>query len=250
MSIKKLKHGKKKLLKFNFKNKENCNCFIEIISINGGSDSSYYTDIIYKQCKNLSKELNFNFFEIKKKKNNIGNIKYLKALIKGPFSYVIFKTEEGINKFINKSYTKKKEIIQTSYCVLNVLKEKKINKIDIKKKDLKIETFKSSGAGGQHVNKTNSAVRITHIPTSIKCKSSSRRSQNQNINNAFKVINKKLEENNKSKKYRNFFSQKKYNRIYYIEKSMVYDYKTKKKNHNIKKIIKGYILPFIIKKLV
>ncbi|MGX7576577.1 peptide chain release factor-like protein [Candidatus Vidania fulgoroideorum] len=201
-------------------------CYMEICSSLGGEDSSFCVDILYRQYKYFFKVLKFSFNTIKKKKNKIGIYKYLLIKIKGKESYNLIKDEIGINKFIRKSKTKKSEIIHTSTCNVNIFPIKEKNYVEINKKDLLISTFKASGAGGQHVNKTNSAVRVKHIPTGIVAKSSSRRSQYMNKKNAIDVINFKI---NKTVFKKSRIVLKKFIRTFFLDKNILVDNRIKKK---------------------
>ncbi|MGX7582903.1 peptide chain release factor-like protein [Candidatus Vidania fulgoroideorum] len=222
------------------------NIFIEIKKGVGGLESSIFVEEFSKIYIKFLKEKSF---------VKIANI--IKDKI--GFKEIIIYTNLNMEKFLNKEKgvhriqrvpkTESKGRIHTSTLNVNILKEKKINKIDIKKKDLKIETFKSSGAGGQHVNKTNSAVRITHIPTSIKVECQSERSQHKNKNTAMKILISKIENiknkeiNIKKKKLRNenLYISKRTNKIrtYNFIQNRITDHKTGKSFKILDKFIKG-----------
>ncbi|MGX7576994.1 peptide chain release factor-like protein [Candidatus Vidania fulgoroideorum] len=210
--------------------------FIEISTSLGGVDSSFCIDLLIKQYKNYSKINNYKFEILRNKKNKIGLIKYVLLKING--GYNVLKYETGISKFIRNSKTKKSEIKQTCVCNIRVFSDKKTKNIILNKKDLKYETFKSSGAGGQHVNKTNSAVRLKYLPENIFVTCQSERSQSKNKEIAMKILLFKLNKMFHKKKKRKFFNQNSYNRIYYLNKSIFIECFTKKKK-SIKELLKG-----------
>ncbi|WDI79481.1 PCRF domain-containing protein [Candidatus Vidania fulgoroideae] len=207
-----------------FKKKKDC--YIEIFSKKGGQDSSYCVNILFEQYVNFFYREKIIFNVLKTKVNKININKYLLIFIKDEFE--LLKGENGINKFIKKSNTKKSEIKHTCYCSVKITSISINNKIDIKKEDITISSFKASGAGGQHVNKTNSAVRIKHIPTGITVSCQNQRSQLQNKNEAVKILKFKLEKKNKKKKMRYF--NERIIRIYFIEENLVVDKRVNIKN--------------------
>ncbi|MGX7589130.1 peptide chain release factor-like protein [Candidatus Vidania fulgoroideorum] len=214
---------KKKEKKIFFKNK--IDCYMEIYSKKGGEDSSFCVKILYKQYKNffLKEKIKYNIIRIKTNKLKIK--KYFLILIKE--KYEMFKTENGINKFIKNSKTKNSEITHTCYCSVKITPIS-YNKIVIKKEDIIITSFKASGAGGQHVNKTNSAVRIKHIPTNIIVESQNQRSQLQNKKEAMKILKLKIALYTYKKKDR-FFNEK-IVRIYFLKKNIVIDKRIDRKS--------------------
>lgn len=140
---------------------------------------------------------------ISKSENSSGGLKDIKIEIEGKKVYKKLMYESGVHRVQRSPKTESKGRIHTSTCKVAVYKKYIKNSNDIKSKDLKVETFKSSGAGGQHVNKTNSAVRIKHLPTNIVVECQKERSQHKNKKHALILIknkiNKKTEDENLKK---------------------------------------------------
>jgi len=114
--------------------------------------------------------------------------------IKGYCAYGFLKKETGVHRLVRQSPFNAKNLRQTSFVLINVLPDipDADDEIEIKYEDLKIDTFKSSGPGGQYVNKTESAVRITHIPTGLTVASQTERLQGKNKENAIRILKAKL----------------------------------------------------------
>jgi len=122
--------------------------------------------------------------------------------IKGNFAYGFLKKETGAHRLVRISPFSAQKLRHTSFVLVNVLPEIRENDVEIKIKpeDLRIDTFKASGPGGQYVNKTESAIRITHIPTGIVVASQTERLQGKNKDNAMKILYAKLYQLKEEKK--------------------------------------------------
>ncbi|UOQ37983.1 Peptide chain release factor 2 [Candidatus Vidania fulgoroideae] len=214
--------------------------FFEIKAGPGGKDSKNCTYILYKQYKNFFSNRKVNFKIIEIKKTGKDQINYVLFEVKNKEKIKKYlENEVGVHKLIRNSKFKKKENVQTSLCHINLIPKIEKEEIKIIKKEIKIDTFKSRGPGGQSVNKTNSAVRITHIPTGITAECQKERSQHTNIKIAKKKIIFKISKTQENRKGIGSINWSKIVRIYFLDKSLIIDNIYKKKTNKIKEVLSG-----------
>ena len=173
---------------------------MEIFSGAGGQDAQDFSTMLlrmyerYCQTKGFQANiLHQSFGDSGGPEGRIGT-KSATLEIKGNYAYGFLKKETGVHRLVRISPFSAQKLRHTSFVLVNVLPEIEEREVEIKIKpeDLKIDTFRASGPGGQYVNKTESAVRITHIPTSIAVSSQTERLQGKNKENAMKILYAKL----------------------------------------------------------
>ena len=175
------------------------NAILEIYSGAGGQDSQDWATMLLRMYQRYCAIKGFNatilhqaFGEGGGPEGRIGT-KSVTLEIKGNYAYGFLRKESGVHRLVRQSPFNAQKLRQTSFAMVNVLPEiDKDADIEIKPDDLKIDTFKASGPGGQYVNKTESAIRITHIPTGVVVSSQSERLQQKNKDNAMKILLGKL----------------------------------------------------------
>ncbi|NIH41283.1 MAG: peptide chain release factor 2 [Buchnera aphidicola (Periphyllus aceris)] len=235
------------------------NCYMDIKSGSGGIEAQDWSKMLLKMYLNWCYKKKFKTEIININNNELNGIKYATIKIKGKYSFGWLRTESGIHRLIRKSpfnSGNKRHTSFSSIFVYPMIKSKNFKKIN--KSDLKIDVYKASGAGGQHVNKTESAVRITHIPSGIISKCQNNRSQHKNKKQAIKQIQSKIFnlQNKKNMLKKKEISQNKSKikwgnqiRSYILDASRIKDERTGLETKNIQKFLNGKIDKFIKKSL-
>lgn len=168
-------------------------CFIEINTGVGGVDACDFSEMLLNMYIKWAEKKKIKYEIVEIDKDDVAGIKSGIIKIKTKNAYGLLKNEKGIHRLVRQSPFNSAGKRQTSFTSVDVypVVDDKIN-IEINEKDLKIEVCRASGAGGQHINKTDSAVRILHIPTGIVAECQEQRSQHQNKEEAMKMLKSKL----------------------------------------------------------
>lgn len=172
---------------------DNLNCFLEIHPGAGGTEAMDWASMLLRMYERFCDANGYKYEIIDFLKGEEAGVKSVTLRISGNMSYGYFKGEKGVHRLVRISPFDANKRRHTSFASVTVVPEfEKINDIDIKDEDLKIDVFHSSGAGGQSVNTSDSAVRITHLPTKIVVSCQVERSQLRNKERAMEMLKSKL----------------------------------------------------------
>ena len=222
----------------------------------GGTESQDWAEMLYRMYSMWAESKGFKFNVIDFQNGDEAGLKDCTVEISGDYAYGLLQAEIGIHRLVRISPFDSNSRRHTSFASVTV--SPAVNDdidIDINQKDLRVDTFRSSGAGGQHVNKTDSAIRITHIPSGIVTQCQTQRSQHKNKEQALKVLKSKLFQLEVEKQLQNkkeLEGEKKdigwgnQIRSYVFHPyNMIKDHRTKHEVGNIKSVMDGNIDEFI-----
>ena len=222
----------------------------------GGVDASDWAEMLLRMYVKWAPKHSYVVEEMDFQAAEEAGIKNATIRIQGPYAYGRLKAEQGVHRLVRISPFDGQARRQTSFASVEVVPEFDDDvQVEIRKEDLKVDTFRSSGAGGQHVNKTESAIRITHIPTGIVVACQAERSQHKNRESAMKTLRGKLYQLELSKREaelakfygdRGSISWGNQIRSYVLQPyQMCKDLRTDHETSDVQGVLDGHLDPFI-----
>ncbi|MEZ0180244.1 peptide chain release factor 2 ['Camptotheca acuminata' phytoplasma] len=232
------------------------NAFLILHSGAGGTESQDWCYMLFRMYQKYAQKKNFKIKILHLQPGAETGLKTVSLLIQGDYAYGYLKSERGVHRLVRISPFDSNLRRHTSFCSCEVLPEMNENiKIDIKDEDLRIDVFRSSGAGGQSVNTTDSAVRITHLPTNIVVNCQNERSQIKNKEKAMQMLKSKLfdlalqknkeRENDLKKDQKNISWGNQIRSYIFHPYQMVKDHRTNHEIFQINLVMDGFLDEFI-----
>jgi len=232
------------------------NAYLSLHAGAGGTESCDWAEMLLRMYRRHCESHGFAVSILDYLAGEEAGVKSVTFLVTGPYAYGHFKAERGVHRLVRISPFDANKRRHTSFASLDVVAEvDETIKVEINENDLRVDTYRASGAGGQHVNKTDSAVRITHLPTGIVAACQAERSQHSNRNRAMKMLTAKLYEyelDKKRKEMEKFYGEKgeiawgRQIRSYVLQPyTMVKDHRTGVETGNVQAVLDGDLDRFI-----
>ena len=233
------------------------NCLLEIHSGAGGTEACDWADMLFRMYLRYLEKNNYKYEVLSYLDGDEVGLKSASIKVNGPYAYGYLKGEKGVHRLVRLSPFDANHKRHTSFASVDITPEFNNNiDINIDEKDLKIDVYRASGAGGQHINRTESAVRITHLPSKIVVTCQNERSQIQNKETCMNVLKGKLkllelekqeQEMNSIKGEAAITSFGSQIRSYVMHPySLIKDHRTEYETSNVQKVLDGEIEPFIL----
>jgi len=235
------------------------NCFVDIQAGSGGTEAQDWASMLLRMYIKYCERKGFQVEVLEESEGDIAGIKSASLKISGDYAFGTLRTEIGVHRLVRKSPFDSNNGRHTSFASVFVYPEVDDSiEIDINPADLRIDTYRASGAGGQHINKTDSAVRITHIPTNTVVQCQNDRSQHRNKDEAMNMLKAQLYalELRKRNEEKQALEDSKTDigwghqiRSYVLDNSRIKDLRTNVEISNTKAVLDGDLDPFITESL-
>ncbi len=230
------------------------NVLVEIRGGTGGDEAALFAGDLYKMLTRYAEERGFSTEVLSQSASEMGGFKEVTFAVKGDGAYSVFKFEGGTHRVQRVPETESQGRIHTSTATIAVLPEVEEVEVEVDQNDLQIDVFRSSGPGGQSVNTTDSAVRITHKPTGIVVSMQDEKSQLQNKERAMRVLRARLYERELAEQQAKIASERKAQvgsgersekvRTYNFPQGRVTDHRIKHTSHNLDGVLGGDLSEF------
>ena len=231
-------------------------CILTLHAGAGGTEAQDWTDMLYRMYSRFCEKNSFKCEVMDFLDGEEAGLKSITLAIEGPHAYGHFRAERGVHRLVRISPFDASARRHTSFASADVMPQvQEDNEVEINPDDLKIDTYRSGGAGGQHVNKTDSAVRITHLPTGIVVQCQDERSQYNNKDRAIKLLKARLLEEKVKERERELAEIRGEHaeigwgsqiRSYVFQPyRLVKDHRTNVESGNVDAVMDGDLLPFI-----
>lgn len=231
------------------------NCFLDIQAGAGGTEAQDWASMLLRQYLRYCEDKGFKAEILEESDGDVAGIKSATLKIEGEYAYGFLRTESGVHRLVRKSPFDSAQGRHTSFASIYVYPEIDDSiEIEINPADLRVDTFRASGAGGQHVNKTDSAIRITHNPTGIVVQCQNDRSQHRNRAEAMSMLRSKLYEYEMRKRESEMQAKEDAKsdvgwgnqiRSYVLDQSRIKDLRTGVEVSNTQKVLDGDLDIFI-----
>jgi peptide chain release factor 2 len=231
------------------------NCFMDIQAGSGGTEAQDWASMLERMYAKYCDHKGFDMDVLEESPGEVAGIKSATLKISGSYAYGHLRTENGVHRLVRKSPFDSNARRHTSFASVFVYPEVDENiEVEINPADLRVDTYRASGAGGQHVNKTDSAVRITHLPTNIVVQCQNDRSQHRNRAEAMALLKSKLYElelrklqaaKNKLEESKTDIGWGHQIRSYVLDQSRIKDLRTGVEKGNTQAVLDGGLDDFI-----
>ena len=231
------------------------NCFVDIQAGAGGTEAQDWASMLLRQYLRYGERKDFKVEVLEESEGDVAGIKSATIKVEGDYAFGHLRTETGVHRLVRKSPFDSAGGRHTSFASVFVYPQVDDSiEIDINPADLRVDTYRASGAGGQHINKTDSAVRLTHLPSGIVVQCQNDRSQHRNRAEAMEMLRSKLYELEMRER---MVAQQKMEdaktdvgwghqiRSYVLDQSRIKDLRTSVEISNTQKVLDGDLDPFI-----